>query len=47
MNFDGAAPTGARVRVRVERASPNALSGTEVALVDLPPVPPIGPEEAA
>ena len=47
VNFDGTAPTGARVRVHIDRASPNALSGTEVALVDLPPVPPLQPEEAA
>src|SRR5262249_470157 len=47
VNFDGSAPAGARARVRIERATPNALSGTEVALVDLPPVPPLRPEEAA
>ena len=47
VNFDGSAPTGARVRVRVDRASPNALSGTEVALVDLPPVPLLQAGEAA
>jgi len=40
VNFDGEAPVGARARVRVSRASPNALSGTQSGLVDLPPVPP-------
>jgi tRNA-2-methylthio-N6-dimethylallyladenosine synthase len=42
VNFDGDAPSGARARVRVTRASPSALSGTQSGLVDLPPIPPRG-----
>jgi tRNA-2-methylthio-N6-dimethylallyladenosine synthase len=38
VNFDGEAPVGARARVRVSRASPDALSGAQSGLVDLPPV---------
>jgi tRNA-2-methylthio-N6-dimethylallyladenosine synthase len=40
VNFDGEARAGARVRVRVTRASPSALSGIQTRLVDLPPIPP-------
>jgi tRNA-2-methylthio-N6-dimethylallyladenosine synthase len=36
VNFQGDAPAGARVLVRVTRASPSALTGTQSGLVDLP-----------
>jgi tRNA-2-methylthio-N6-dimethylallyladenosine synthase len=39
VNFDGDAPAGALVRVKVERTSPNALSGVQVAMVSAPVVP--------
>jgi tRNA-2-methylthio-N6-dimethylallyladenosine synthase len=41
VNFEGDAPPGARVQVRVTSSSPNALTGVQAALVDLPPVPPV------
>ncbi|HLL54695.1 MAG TPA: TRAM domain-containing protein, partial [Myxococcaceae bacterium] len=40
VNFDGDAPAGAFVKVRVERTSPNALAGTQVAVLELPTVMP-------
>jgi len=38
VNFEGDAPAGAFVTVKVERTSPNALSGKQVALRELPPL---------
>jgi tRNA-2-methylthio-N6-dimethylallyladenosine synthase len=43
VNFDGAAPTGARVLVKVTGSSPSALSGVQAELVDMPPIPPAAP----
>ena len=41
VNFDGDAPAGALVKVKVERASPNALSGVQtVTLLPAPELPP-------
>ena len=36
VNFEGDAPTGARVHVRVTRTSPNALYGTQSRVLDFP-----------
>ena len=47
VNFDGAAPAGARARVRVIHGSPSALLGVETGIVDLPPVPPLQPRTEA
>jgi tRNA-2-methylthio-N6-dimethylallyladenosine synthase len=38
VNFNGDAPVGARVRVKVTGSSPNALSGVEAELVDVPSI---------
>lgn len=38
VNFDGDAPAGARVWVRIERGSVAALSGKQEGLIDLPQV---------
>jgi tRNA-2-methylthio-N6-dimethylallyladenosine synthase len=40
VNFDGDAPAGAFVKVKVEKTSPNALSGKQVAVLELPTVMP-------
>jgi len=40
VNFEGDAPAGAFVTVKVERTSPNALSGKQVAVLELPQVMP-------
>ncbi|WP_426752212.1 tRNA (N6-isopentenyl adenosine(37)-C2)-methylthiotransferase MiaB [Myxococcus sp. Y35] len=41
VNFDGDAPAGAFVTVKVERATPNQLAGTQVALLKPPTVEPL------
>lgn len=41
VNFDGDAPAGAFVTVKVERATPNQLSGKQVALLKPPTVEPL------
>ncbi len=41
VNFEGNAPAGSRVLVQVTSSSPSSLSGVQVQLVDLPPIPPI------
>jgi tRNA-2-methylthio-N6-dimethylallyladenosine synthase len=41
VTFEGDAPSGARVLVEVTSSSPSSLAGTQAALVDLPPVPPV------
>ena len=41
VNFEGNAPAGSRVLVQVTSSSPSSLSGVQVELVDLPPIPPI------
>ncbi len=41
VNFEGDAPAGAFVTVKVERATPNQLSGTQVALLKPPTVEPL------
>src|SRR5262249_15363874 len=43
----GAAPAGARARVRIPHGSPSALLGVESGIVDLPPVPPPRPRTEA
>ena len=43
VNFEGSAPGGARVMVKVLRTSPNALTGTQTRVVDLPMVAPLPP----
>lgn len=40
VNFEGDAPAGAFVKVKVEKTSPNALSGKQVSVLELPAVPP-------
>jgi tRNA-2-methylthio-N6-dimethylallyladenosine synthase len=40
VNFEGDASPGARVQVRVTSSSPNALTGVQATVIDLPPVPP-------
>ncbi|MBX5483989.1 MAG: tRNA (N6-isopentenyl adenosine(37)-C2)-methylthiotransferase MiaB [Myxococcaceae bacterium] len=37
VNFDGDAPAGSVVKVKVERASPNALSGVMTTMIEPPP----------
>jgi tRNA-2-methylthio-N6-dimethylallyladenosine synthase len=41
VTFEGDAPAGARALVEVTSSSPSSLAGTQAALVDLPPVPPV------
>ncbi|MCY1023201.1 tRNA (N6-isopentenyl adenosine(37)-C2)-methylthiotransferase MiaB [Pyxidicoccus sp. MSG2] len=41
VNFDGDAPTGALVKVKVERSTPNALSGQQLSVLSLPTVEPL------
>jgi tRNA-2-methylthio-N6-dimethylallyladenosine synthase len=41
VNFEGDAPSGARVLVEVTGSSPSSLAGVQAALLDLPPIPPV------
>jgi tRNA-2-methylthio-N6-dimethylallyladenosine synthase len=41
VNFDGDAPTGALVKVKVERSTPNALAGQQLTVLSLPTVEPL------
>jgi tRNA-2-methylthio-N6-dimethylallyladenosine synthase len=41
VNFDGDAPAGAMVTVKVDRSTPNQLSGKQVAVLSLPTVEPL------
>jgi tRNA-2-methylthio-N6-dimethylallyladenosine synthase len=41
VNFDGDAPTGALVKVKVERSTPNALAGQQLSVLSLPTVEPL------
>jgi tRNA-2-methylthio-N6-dimethylallyladenosine synthase len=41
VNFDGDAPAGALVTVKVDRATPNQLAGKQVAVLSLPTVEPL------
>lgn len=41
VNFEGDAPTGSFVTVKVERSTPNQLSGKQVAVLQLPTVEPL------
>ncbi|MFP2903708.1 tRNA (N6-isopentenyl adenosine(37)-C2)-methylthiotransferase MiaB [Pyxidicoccus sp. 3LFB2] len=47
VNFDGDAPTGALVKVAVERSTPNALAGKQLAVLSLPTVEPLPVAPAA
>ncbi|WP_164018203.1 tRNA (N6-isopentenyl adenosine(37)-C2)-methylthiotransferase MiaB [Pyxidicoccus trucidator] len=47
VNFDGDAPTGALVKVKVERSTPNALAGQQLAVLSLPTVEPLPMAPAA
>ncbi|NMO16391.1 tRNA (N6-isopentenyl adenosine(37)-C2)-methylthiotransferase MiaB [Pyxidicoccus fallax] len=47
VNFDGDAPAGAIVKVKVERATPNQLAGNQVSVLSLPTVEPLPVAPAA
>ncbi|MFP2925498.1 tRNA (N6-isopentenyl adenosine(37)-C2)-methylthiotransferase MiaB [Pyxidicoccus sp. 3LG] len=47
VNFDGDAPAGALVKVKVERSTPNQLSGQQTAVLSLPTVEPLPLPQAA
>ncbi len=47
VNFEGDAPAGAFVTVKVDRATPNQLAGKQVAVLSLPTVEPLPAPQAA